>query len=46
MRNGKPVTWTCPLKVECVDCGEIYFCYSDEQIEGLRKEKELLEKKK
>ena len=39
MRNGKPVTWTCPLKIECVDCGEVYWCYSDQEIEILEKEK-------
>lgn len=40
MRNGKPVTRTCLLKIECVDCGERYFCYSDKEIEILEKEKE------
>ena len=39
MRNGKPVTWTCSIQKECVDCGEKYWCWSDEEIEKMEVEK-------
>lgn len=33
------VVCTCPLKIECADCGEIVWCYSDEEIEKIQAEK-------
>lgn len=43
MINGKPVTWTCPLKIECIDCGENIWCFSDEQLEEMQKKRQTLE---
>jgi hypothetical protein len=35
MRNGKPVQWICNLDINCLDCGEVVWCFSDAEIDDM-----------
>lgn len=36
MRNGQPVQRLCKIDIDCLDCGENIWCFSDEQLAELK----------